>query len=131
MGKFSQGNTKASKLDAQRVLDMRAKYATGMYTQASLSREFQVSIATVRNVVNGLSWQNVEMVKPEHQMRYEEQQSLRRLSTLMELDAPAVELSPAEIERLNQELTAASPVEEALPSIDEVLNRRATKEDLK
>jgi hypothetical protein len=132
VSKFSHGNTKASKLTAERVLDMRTKYASGVYTQASLSREFQVSIATVRNVVNGLTWQGVEMVKPEHQLRYEEKLSLRKLNSLMEVDAPAVELTPAEIERLNRELLQEVPsVEEALPSTDEVLNRRAARAALK
>jgi transposase len=54
---FSQGNTKASKLNPTKVYEIREKYATGDYTQEGLSREYGVSISTIRNVLHRVTWQ--------------------------------------------------------------------------
>ena len=61
---FTSRNTKASKLRGEQVLDIRHKYENEGYTQARLSREYQVSIGTIRNIVQGITWQHVG-VQPE------------------------------------------------------------------
>jgi hypothetical protein len=61
---FQWGNRKASRLTGEQVLDMRTKRASGMYTQEQLSREFRVSISTVRNILNYVTWQNVAYEPP-------------------------------------------------------------------
>ena len=62
---FSRGNAKAARLTAMQVMDMRAKYASGDYTYERLSREFQVTPNTVRNVVLGLTWQRMPRIEHE------------------------------------------------------------------
>lgn len=80
---FSLGNTKAGKLNAELALQIREKYATGLYTYARLSIEYDVSENTIRSVVKGTSWRRVPMVQPATQLAADVQRSLRKLDELM------------------------------------------------
>ncbi len=86
MTKFSKGNTKASKLTAVLVLEMRMKYAlpTKEYTIARLSREYHVSLTTASNVVNGVTWQNVPMPERQEDVDYEAKLSELRARALLD-----------------------------------------------
>lgn len=57
---FVKRNTKASKLTAEQVMQIRDKQAAG-WTQSRLSRDYQVSIGTIRNIVQGLTWQSLPL----------------------------------------------------------------------
>jgi len=128
MTKFRLGNTRASKLTAMQVIAMRKEWATGEVTQAYLSRKFQVTTTTVRNVIFGLTWQHLPAAIPDEQIAFEAEQSLSRLDTAMELANPAdVGLTPEAIEKLNKELASLAPEEPPAERVDvmEVLERRA------
>jgi hypothetical protein len=66
MGKFTHGNSKASKLTNEQVFEIREKYFREEedYTQGRLSREYHVTVGTIGRIVNGLSRQNVPMPRP-------------------------------------------------------------------
>ena len=57
---FQRGNTKGGKLTGEQVVEIREKYALEGWTQSALSRAFQVSISTIRNILNGTTWQQIE-----------------------------------------------------------------------
>jgi len=101
---FSAHNKKAAKLTGEKVMDMRKKYATGDYTQARLSREFQVSISTIRNVLSGITWQELPLVKSDDEImtqaaldRYEAKESEKRFRISLGLPPvdPLVKLAGA------------------------------------
>jgi hypothetical protein len=48
-----------NRLRPEQVVTMRKKYSTGQYTQNDLAREYQVSLNTIRNVLNGVTWQKL------------------------------------------------------------------------
>lgn len=56
---FQRGNRKASRLTGEQVLEIRALYQMRGVTQGSLARKFQVSVNTIANIVNGLTWQSL------------------------------------------------------------------------
>ena len=56
---FQRGNHRASKLNGEQVLRIRAMYQMRGTTQASLAREFRVSLNTIANIVNGITWQGL------------------------------------------------------------------------
>lgn len=56
---FTTRNTKASRLTAEKVIEIRRKYEYEGCTQASLSREFQVTVGTIHNIVTGVTWQHI------------------------------------------------------------------------
>lgn len=62
---FSANNRKASKLNGEQVLEIRQKYALPdrQYTYDRLAREYQVSPNTIKNIVKGVSWQSLPMIK--------------------------------------------------------------------
>lgn len=86
MSKFNQGNTKACKLNGVQVMEIREKYASGEYTQSRLSREYLVSISTIRNIVTGVSWQELPSVTPSHVVDEGALRSLRKLNEIMSGD---------------------------------------------
>jgi hypothetical protein len=114
MSKFNQGNTKASKLTGVEVMQIREKYASGIYTQSRLSREFRVSISTIRNIVTGVSWQDLPDVTPQHVADESAMRSLRKLDAMlggevgMNLPTP-VTLTDEELRRLDEALTTQAP----------------------
>lgn len=59
MTAFNRGNTRAAKLTAEQVLEIRDKYLNHGYSQARLCREFQVSINTIGRIVREETWQTV------------------------------------------------------------------------
>jgi DNA-binding XRE family transcriptional regulator len=59
MSVFQRGNRKASRLTGEQVLKIRALYQMRGVTQGSLARQFQVSVNTIANIVNGLTWQSL------------------------------------------------------------------------
>lgn len=61
---FSANNRKAAKLTGEQVIEIRQKYALSgrEYTQDRLAREYQVSVNTIRNIVNGVTWQSLPMI---------------------------------------------------------------------
>lgn len=94
---FSRGNTKAGKLDAVQVFEMRQKYATGLYTYARLSIEYGVSENTARSAVKGTSWQSVPMVEPASVVENAALRSMKKLDELMQEDR----LPPASADALD------------------------------
>jgi hypothetical protein len=77
--KFRLGNTKASRLTAVGVMEIREKWASGEYTQTQLSREYQVSITTIRNIIQGVTWQRLPAIIPQEQIALEAKVSQSRL----------------------------------------------------
>jgi hypothetical protein len=77
--KFRLGNTKASRLTAVGVMEIREKWASGEYTQTQLSREYQVSITTIRNIIQGVTWQRLPAIIPQEQIALEAKVSQARL----------------------------------------------------
>jgi hypothetical protein len=64
MTSFSANNRKAAKLTGEKVIEIRQKYALPgrQYTQDRLAREYQVSVNTIRNIVNGVTWQTLPVI---------------------------------------------------------------------
>lgn len=94
MSPFNQGNTKASKLTAVQVLDIRTKYAARTHNQRQLSKLFQVSIGTISNIVHGVTWQNVTMIEPQEEKDYAAAQSERLLLELLQdADTPGTDIN--------------------------------------
>lgn len=114
-GKFNQGNTHASKLTGAEVMEIREKYASGLYTQARLSREYQVSITTIRNIVHGVTWQNLPGVIPQHVVEEGAMRSMRRLDELLSLDS----LPPAAAELTDAEIAAMQAAVAEMPRKEE------------
>jgi len=85
--KFSQGNTRASRLTAEQVHSIRARYAEHTATQRQLAIDYNVSITTISNIVHGLTWQNVPMIEPKDEEERRIAESQRLLKTLLEHDA--------------------------------------------
>jgi hypothetical protein len=57
---FVQGNKRAARLRGEQVIEIRERYATERgCTQARLSRDYGVTVGTIANIVNGLTWQNI------------------------------------------------------------------------
>ena len=68
---FKTGNRQGGRLTAEQVLAIRERYAHERITQGALAREYMVSIGTIRNVLDWVTWQNVgrpqdESMKPPH-----------------------------------------------------------------
>ena len=61
---FQRGNRKAGKLTGEQVYEIRQKYSMPGYTQAALAREYEVSVNTIANIVNWLSWQHTGYEPP-------------------------------------------------------------------
>jgi len=57
--KFMPGNKAAKKLTGEQVLEMRELYSTGDWTYGRLAREFGVSLNTVSNIINEITWQDI------------------------------------------------------------------------
>ena len=57
---MGKGNRRAAKLTGEQVLEIRFRYANEPgCTQGALARRFEVSIGTIANIVNGLTWQSL------------------------------------------------------------------------
>lgn len=62
MSKFRRGNSRSAKLTALQVQEIRLRYAAGLLSQGSLSREFGVSIVQIGRIVRGEVWQHLPPV---------------------------------------------------------------------
>lgn len=93
---FSQFNRASSKLTGDKVIEIRQKYATRQYTQEALSREYQVSINTIRNILRGVSWQNLPTIKSEAEEQTEAKLSEHRFATLLRLEADIAKVQEPE-----------------------------------
>lgn len=109
MGKFAPGNTKAAKLSNEDVYEMRRRYVeeNPPWTQAALSRHYQMSINSVGRIVRGESRQSVPMTIDESAVAA----SLSRLDRLA---------SPG-LARLN-ELMATSVAVKTMKNLKELAN---------
>jgi predicted nucleotidyltransferase len=101
MVKFKLGNTKASRLTPTSVMEIRAKWATSEYTQAQLSREYRVSITTIRNILYGVTWQRLPPVIPQEQISFAAVSSQASLET-----AKPVEMTDEAKAKLMKELSS-------------------------
>jgi hypothetical protein len=124
MTKFRLGNTRASKLTPLQVIAMRKEWAARTHTQAELARKYLVSIGTVRNVIYGLTWQNLPASVPDEPVMFEAEQSLNRLES-----AVPVEIDQATIDRLNKQLVEDLPPTDEQVSLDEMFQRRLRGKD--
>lgn len=106
MSRFGSGNHKASKLTPMLVMEMRDKYATGKYTQPMLSREYLVSLSTVRNIVNGTTWQKLPMATDEEAEKVEAKLSENRVRALLALGSKHEPAEPNVLDRLTQDIAA-------------------------
>lgn len=80
-------NRRNTRLTSEIVYSMRERYATGTVTQMQLARELQVSINTIRNALNGVTWQHVRQVISSEDEAHNIAESMRRLSA--KLNDPA------------------------------------------
>ena len=55
----SGGNNPNSKLTEQQVLEIRADWATGKYTQKQLAKKYDVSIPTISRIINRKIWKHI------------------------------------------------------------------------
>ena len=51
--------SKAEKLAPEQVLDIRAKWNTGKWTQFRLAKEFDVTLLTIHKIVRRKSWRDI------------------------------------------------------------------------
>jgi hypothetical protein len=88
---FGSKNTRAAKLDATKVHELRMKYHNGA-TQGSLAREYGISVNQVGRIVRGESWQQyhnpampeVQTMQPQREITDEEiQASLNKLQGML------------------------------------------------
>ncbi len=116
MTAFAARNTKASKLTATQVQEIREFYARGAISQGQLSRDYQVSIVTIGRIVRGEVWQNLTPREPTKQELNESAQRL--LAIQQELEAKGV---PAGIAKLKATGIAANEtVNAALDELTDV-----------
>jgi len=53
-----------TKMTAQKVIEMRTLYATGLYTMASLVPLFGIKSSTINRIIIGASWSDLPLVAP-------------------------------------------------------------------
>ena len=95
MSAFTQQNSKASKLSASEVVEIRRLYLEGM-TQGALCREFGVSIVTIGRIVRGETWQKLPVAeKPlsEGEMKASQERVLAMLAKPVK-DSPLTRRQP-------------------------------------
>lgn len=86
MSKFNVGNVKAGKLTGVEVMEIREKYASGMYTMNRLAREYHVTRNTISDVVHCITWQSLPGIAPAHVLEEGALRSLKKLDALMSAD---------------------------------------------
>lgn len=59
MSKFGQNHTKAAKLSAEQVRQIRELYANSSASQGQLARDFGISIGQIGRIIRGEAWQQV------------------------------------------------------------------------
>lgn len=96
-------------------MEIREKYASGLYTQARLSREYHVTIGTIRSIVNGLTWQELPSVTPHHVVEEGAMRSLRKLDALLS----DTSLPPASGEISDADMAAMQAAVLNMPKVEE------------
>lgn len=96
MSKFTKRNSKAAKINATIVQEIRDKYASGYYTQSSLSIEYQLSVVQIGRIVRGESWQGAAtQLRPASRQELDEMaQRLLATQREVELSGPQTEKPP-------------------------------------
>lgn len=113
MSAFTQQNSKASKLSASEVVEIRRLYLEGM-TQGALCREFGVSIVTIGRIVRGETWQRLPVAeKPLSEGEMKESQA-RVLAMLAEDPGESTGLPPTSAVRI-----PPSPLDDERDALDE------------
>lgn len=133
---FNKGNLKSGKrkLTPMDVLDIRRRYGIGE-SQASLCREYQVTVGTIGRIVRGESWQGYPQIETDFDIekrmvrqavppsQEEIAKSLEKLRDLG-LEMPRVQLTPdvvAEdspgVRRFQAEMTRQSRVDRQLDEL--------------
>jgi hypothetical protein len=102
---FSTHNTKASKLAAADVIEIRSKFAARTHTMEALSREYHVTPGTVRNIVKGFTWQSLPMVKSQEDMDAEILLSQQKVMELMRADISAARKPEVELDEFIKQET--------------------------
>lgn len=107
-------NRKNAKLSAAKAFQIRQDYAVGGKTQAQLAVEHGVSLNTIRNVLQGVTWQQVPMPVAGEQEAYDIQQSQERLKDLLAV--------PSDLSDLSKIVGRMAPTEDPL---EEIIRRRS------
>ena len=105
MSKFSRGHTKAAKLTATQVLEIRELYNQG-FTQGALSKQFHISVVQIGRIVRGEVWQQYQ--QPAHPDEIED--------SLAKLRGDVVEVMPPA--DLMDRLAGIAPSADVPPPID-------------
>ena len=128
MSKFNVGNTKASKLTGVEVMEIREKYASGLYTMNRLAREYHVTRNTISDIVHGVTWQDLPGVTPQHVIDDAAARSMRKLDAMMaetaSLEPATGELDDATLAAM-QQAVQDMPKPEFLKPSDDVAARMA------
>jgi len=61
---FQKGNRNAKKLTGEQVMEIRERYGIPGVTQPMLAREYGVSLPTIANILNYVTWQNPSYSPP-------------------------------------------------------------------
>ena len=110
MTKFFSRNTRAAKVTAAIVLEIRKKYQEYGMTQADLSREYRLSTVQIGRIVRGESWQNVPMLAPTSEdLRSQAERAYNTVQKEVELTGP---IQPAG-EVVNERAAAAQAAVDA------------------
>lgn len=83
-GPFRLRNKKASKLSGPEVMEIREKYASGIYTYNRLAREYHVTSNTISNIVNGITWQELPQAEAHEEMDEVILRSMRKVAEMTE-----------------------------------------------
>jgi hypothetical protein len=81
---FISNNTRAGKITAQEVYDLREEYAAGA-TQGSLARKYKLSVGQVGRIVRGESWQSYSNPNQAGGGRYRNEEAAGKLPSPEEI----------------------------------------------
>lgn len=110
--KFNVGNTKASKLTGAEVMEIREKYASGIYTMNRLAREYHVTRNTISDIVHCITWQDLPGVAPQHQIDDAAARSMKKLQAMLDETG---DLPPATAEVDDETLASMQHAVETMP----------------
>jgi len=125
--KFNLGNTKAGKLTGTEVMEIREKYASGIYTMNRLAREYHVTRNTISDIVHCVTWQDLPGITPQHVVDDAATRSMKKLDELMAADnlpAATGELDAATLAAM-QQAVEDMPKPEFLKPSDDIAARMA------
>jgi len=76
---FTQRNTRAAKLTASAVLEIRDFYEKGRISQGQLARDYGVSVVQIGRIVRGEVWQGLRNAMPSNEAIEESAQRMLKL----------------------------------------------------